>query len=104
LEQPGSFRFDLQKFRNKQFVSFSIFLYFGLDSFFASILTSYRLILFVSLRYLIFSRTKLRFRFDLASEAERVISEVIRKITEAARLFVEAVRVLVEAVRVIVEG
>jgi hypothetical protein len=33
LEQPGSFCFDLQKFRNKQFVSFSILLYFGLDSF-----------------------------------------------------------------------
>ena len=33
LKQPGSFRFDLQKFRNKQFVSFSILLYFGLDSF-----------------------------------------------------------------------
>ncbi len=33
LEQPGSFRFDLQKFRDKQFVSFSILLYFGLDSF-----------------------------------------------------------------------
>jgi hypothetical protein len=33
LEQHGSFRFDLQKFRDKQFVSFSILLYFGLDSF-----------------------------------------------------------------------
>ncbi len=33
LEQPVSFRFDLQKFRNKQFVSFSILLYFGLDQF-----------------------------------------------------------------------
>jgi hypothetical protein len=33
LEQPGHFRFDLQKFRDKQFVSFSIFLYFGLNSF-----------------------------------------------------------------------
>ena len=67
-------------------------------------MTSYRLILFVSLRYLIFLRTKLHFRFDLASEAVRVISEAVRKIIKAARLFVEAVRVLVEAVRVIVEG
>ncbi len=33
LEQPGSFRFDLQKFRKKQFASFSILLFFGLDSF-----------------------------------------------------------------------
>ncbi len=33
LEQPGSFRFNLQKFRGKQFVSFSILLYGGLDSF-----------------------------------------------------------------------
>ncbi len=33
LEQPGSFPFDLQKFRNKQFASFSILLYSGLDSF-----------------------------------------------------------------------
>ena len=33
LEQPGSFRFDLQEFRDKQFVSFSILLYFGLDLF-----------------------------------------------------------------------
>ncbi len=67
-------------------------------------MTSCRLIQFVSLRYLIFSRTKLRFRFDLASEAVRVISEAVRKIIEAARFFVEAVRVLVEAVIVIVEG
>jgi hypothetical protein len=28
LEQPGHFRFDLQKFRDKQFVSFSILQYF----------------------------------------------------------------------------
>jgi hypothetical protein len=33
LEQPGRFHFDLQKFRNKQFVSFLILLYFVLDSF-----------------------------------------------------------------------
>ncbi len=33
LEQPGSFRFDLQKFMNKQFVSFSILPYFGLNKF-----------------------------------------------------------------------
>jgi hypothetical protein len=33
LEQPGRFCFDLQKFRNKQFVSFSILLYFELNSF-----------------------------------------------------------------------
>ncbi len=30
----GRFRFDLQKFRDKQFVSFSILLYFRLNSFF----------------------------------------------------------------------
>jgi hypothetical protein len=34
LEQPGRFSFDLQKFRDKQFVSFSVLLYFGLNSFF----------------------------------------------------------------------
>ncbi len=33
FEQPGRFCFDLQKFRNKQFVLLSIFLYFGLSSF-----------------------------------------------------------------------
>ncbi len=33
LEQPGSFCFDLQKVRNKQFVLLSILLYFGLNSF-----------------------------------------------------------------------
>jgi hypothetical protein len=33
LEQPGRFRFDLQTFRDKQFVSFSILQYFGLNSF-----------------------------------------------------------------------
>jgi hypothetical protein len=33
LEQPGRFCFDLQKFRNKQFVLPSILLYFGLNSF-----------------------------------------------------------------------
>jgi hypothetical protein len=33
LEQPGRFRFDLQKFRDKHFVSFSILQYFGLNSF-----------------------------------------------------------------------
>jgi hypothetical protein len=33
LEQPGRFCFDLQNFRNKQFVLLSIFLYFGLNSF-----------------------------------------------------------------------
>ncbi len=33
LEQPGRFCFDLQKFRNKQFVLLSILLYFGLNSF-----------------------------------------------------------------------
>ena len=33
LEQPGRFCFDLQKFRNKQFVSFSILLYFELNLF-----------------------------------------------------------------------
>ncbi len=87
---------------------------------------SCRLILIVSLRYLIFSRTKLRFRFDLDKlkaneshcrgfrglaevmrstlEAVRVFIEAVRKVIEAVRLFVEAVRVLVEAVRVIVEG
>ena len=64
LEQPGRFFFDLQKFRNKQFVLLSILLYFGLKFVFASILTSYGLILIVSLRFLTFSRTKLRFRFD----------------------------------------
>jgi hypothetical protein len=71
------------------------------------------LILFVSLRYLTFPRTKLRrslqvegkyCSFCFASEAMRVIPEAVRKIIEAARLFVEAVRVLVEAVRIIVEG
>jgi hypothetical protein len=96
-------------------------------------LKSCRLILFVSLRYLIFSRTKLRFRFDpdklkaneshcrglrglaevmrstlkavrVLLEAVRVFIEAVRKIIEAMGLFVEAVRVLVEAVRVIVEG
>ena len=87
---------------------------------------SCRLILFVSLRYLIFSRTKLRFRFDLDKlkaneshcrglrglaevmrstlEAVRVFIEAVRKIIEAVRLFVEAVRVLLGAVRVIVDG
>ncbi len=76
----------------------------------------------VSLRYLIFSRTQLRFRFDLdkfTSEAMRLtlhrglqsafrgresVTEAVRKIIEAVRLFVEAVRVLLGAVRVIVEG
>ncbi len=33
LEQSGRFLFDLQKFRDKQFVSFSILLNFGLNSF-----------------------------------------------------------------------
>jgi hypothetical protein len=33
LEQPGRFCFDLQKFRDKQFLSFLILLYFGLNSF-----------------------------------------------------------------------
>ncbi len=33
LEQPGRFCFDLQKFRNKQFVLLSILLNFGLNSF-----------------------------------------------------------------------
>ena len=33
LEQPGRFCFDLQKFRNRQFVLLSILLYFGLNSF-----------------------------------------------------------------------
>jgi hypothetical protein len=33
LEQPGRFCFDLQKFKNKQFVWLSILLYFGLNSF-----------------------------------------------------------------------
>ncbi len=33
LEQPGRFCFDLQKFRNKQFVLLSILPYFGLNSF-----------------------------------------------------------------------
>jgi hypothetical protein len=33
LEQLGRFCFDLQKFRNKQFVLLSILLYFGLNSF-----------------------------------------------------------------------
>jgi hypothetical protein len=33
LEQLGRFFFDLQKFRNKQFVLLSILLYFGLNSF-----------------------------------------------------------------------
>ncbi len=68
------------------------------------------------LRYLTFSRTKLRFCFDLdklkanivrfasLSEAVRVIPEAVRKIIEAARLFVEDMRVLLEAVRVIVEA
>ncbi len=58
-----------------------------------------------------FSRTKLRFRFDFDKKANIVRfrdcesdSEAVRKIIEAARLFVEAVRELVEAVRVIVEG
>ncbi len=100
--QAVRFVFDLTKLRIK-FV-------------FASILTSCRLILFVSLRYLTFSRTKLPVcfnldnlkanivRFPLLSEALRVIPEAVRKVIEAARLFVEAVRMLVEAVRVIVES
>jgi hypothetical protein len=33
LEQPGRFCFDLQKFRNKQFVLLSILLCFGINSF-----------------------------------------------------------------------
>ncbi len=78
-------------------------------------MTSCRLILFVSLRYLNFSRKKLRFCIDLdklkanivcfasLSEAVRVIPEAVRKIIEAVRLFAEDVRVLLEAVRVIVE-
>jgi hypothetical protein len=33
LEQPGRLCFDLQRFRNKQFVLLSILLYFGLNSF-----------------------------------------------------------------------
>ncbi len=94
-EQAVRFIFDLTKLRTK----FDV----------ASILTSCRLILFVSLRYLTFSRTKLRFCFDLdklkanivpfasLSEAMRVIPEAVRKIIEAARFFVEAVRVLEEA-------
>ncbi len=61
LEQPGRFRYDLQKFRDKQFVSFSILLFFGLNSFLLRCLLK----LFVSLRYFTFSRTKLHFRFDL---------------------------------------
>ncbi len=60
-----------------------------------------RLKLFVSLRYLTFSRTKLGFRFDL----DKLKANFVRfKIIEASRLLVEAVRVLVEAMRVIVEG
>ncbi len=84
LEQPGRFCFDLQKFRNRQFVSLDLTI-LRTKFVFASILTSCGLILSVSLRLLTFSRTKLRFRFDFdklkaniafcfASEAVRVIS------------------------------
>ncbi len=115
MEQPG--RFSL---RSTEVQEQGVFLVFDLIKLwtkfvFASILTSCRLILFVSLQYLTFSRTKLRFCFNLdklkanivhfasLSEAVRVIPKALRKSIEAARLFVEAVRVLEEAVRVIVE-
>ncbi len=66
LEQPGRFRLDLHKFRDKQFVPFSILCTIFRTKFvFASNLTSCRLMLFISLRYLTFSRTKLRFPFEL---------------------------------------
>ncbi len=64
LEQPGRFCFDLQKFRNKA-VRFAFDLTILRTKFvYASIMASCGFILIVSLRFLTFSRTKLRFRFD----------------------------------------
>jgi hypothetical protein len=74
------------------------------------------LILFFSLRYLTFSRTKLCFLFHLdnlkaniggresACRGHESHCRGLRWLAKAVRVTVEAVRVLLEAVRVIIEA
>ncbi len=116
MEQPGRFSLRSSEVQDQAVCFVFDLIKLWTKFIFASILTSCRLILFVSLQYLTFSRTKLRFCFNLdklkanifhfasLSEAVRVIPEALRKSIEAARLFVEAVRVLEEAVRVLEEA